>query len=167
MTSNQEKQNELLARIIAPEEKIDAMPQCTQPAPSIPEGWKLVPVEIVDLYSFMCSAFTPMTPQQDQIAIQLDLAKRAMLTSSLGLVDQAMTRSAPSIPEGWLPIPKKHPTFYPVDLRLADGSVLCGCVPQSHGDYWWNGPCGEVFIDPKYAPVTHWRLAATPCAKGE
>ena len=73
-----------------------------QPAPSIPEGWKLVPVEIVDLYSFMCSAFTPMTPQQGQIAIQLDLAKRAMLTSSLGLVDQAMTRSAPSIPEGWL-----------------------------------------------------------------
>ena len=29
--------------------------------------------------------------QQDQIAIQLDIAKRAMLTSSLGLVDQAMT----------------------------------------------------------------------------
>ena len=65
-----------------------------QPAPSVPEGWKAVPVEIVDLYSFMCSAFTPMTPQQDQIAIQLDLAKRAMITSSLGLVDQAMTRSA-------------------------------------------------------------------------
>lgn len=65
-----------------------------QPAPSIPEGWKLAPIEVVDLYSFMCSAFTPMTPQQDQIAIQLDLAKRAMLTSSLGLVDQAMTRSA-------------------------------------------------------------------------
>ena len=63
-------------------------------APILPEGWKAVPVEIVDLYSFMCSAFTPMTPQQDQIAIQLDLAKRAMLTSSLGLVDQAMTRSA-------------------------------------------------------------------------
>ena len=68
--------------------------QDAQPAPSVPEGWKLVPIEVVDLYSFMCSAFTPMTPQQDQIAIQLDLAKRAMLTSSLGLVDQAMTRSA-------------------------------------------------------------------------
>ena len=37
--SEEEKQNELLARIIALEEKIDAMPQCTQPAPSIPEGW--------------------------------------------------------------------------------------------------------------------------------
>lgn len=32
--SEEEKQNELLARIIALEEKIDAMPQCTQPAPS-------------------------------------------------------------------------------------------------------------------------------------
>ena len=72
---------------------------------------------------------------------------------------------APSIPEGWKPIPEKHPTFDLVDLRLADGSVLCGCVPQSDGDYWWEGPSGEVFIDPKYAPVTHWRLAAAPEAK--
>ena len=72
---------------------------------------------------------------------------------------------APSIPEGWKPIPEKHPTFDLVDLRLADGSVLCGCVPQSDGDYWWNGPSGEVFIDPKYAPVTHWRLAAATEAK--
>ena len=67
---------------------------------------------------------------------------------------------APSIPEGWKPIPEKHPTFDLVDLRLADGSVLCGCVPQSDGDYWWEGPSGEVFIDPKYAPATHWRIAA-------
>jgi hypothetical protein len=49
--------------------------------------------------------------------------------------------------------------------RLADGSVLCGCVPQGDGDYWWEGPSGEVFIDPRYAPVTHWRLAAAPGAK--
>ena len=66
----------------------------------------------------------------------------------------------PSIPEGWKPIPEKHPTFDLVDLRLADGSVLCECVPQRDGDYWWEGPSGEVFIDPKYAPATHWRLAA-------
>lgn len=72
---------------------------------------------------------------------------------------------APIIPEGWKPIPEKHPTFDLVDLRLADGSVLCGCVPQSDGDYWWNGPSREVFIDPKYASVTHWRLAAAPEAK--
>ena len=72
---------------------------------------------------------------------------------------------APSVPDGWKQIPEKHPTFDLVDLRLADGSVLCGCVPQSDGDYWWEGPSGEVFIDPKYAPATHWRLAAAPEAK--
>ena len=70
-----------------------------------------------------------------------------------------------SVPDGWLPVPEKHPTFYPVDLQLSDGSVLCGCVPQADGDYWWEGPSGEVFIDPKYASVTHWRLAAAPEAK--
>ena len=53
-----------------------------QPAQSIPEGWKLVPVEVVDLYSFMCAAFVPMTPQQEQIALQLDLAKQAMLAAA-------------------------------------------------------------------------------------
>ena len=73
---------------------------------------------------------------------------------------------APSVPDAtWLPVPDKHPTFDPVDLQLADGSVLCGCVPQSDGDYWWEGPSGEVFIDPRYAPVTHWRLSAAPEAK--
>lgn len=72
---------------------------------------------------------------------------------------------APGIPEGWKPISEKHPTFDLVDLRLADGSVLCGCVPQSDGDYWWYGASGEIFIDPKYAPATHWRLAAAPEAK--
>ena len=73
---------------------------------------------------------------------------------------------APSVPEAtWLPVPDKHPTFDPVDLQLADGSVLCGCVPQIDGDYWWKGPSGEVFIDPRYAPVTHWRLAAAQEAK--
>jgi hypothetical protein len=74
-------------------------------------------------------------------------------------------QSVPSVPDGWKLIPEKHPTFDLVDLRLADGSVLCGCVPQSDGDYWWDGPSGEVFIDPKYAPATHWRLAAAPEAK--
>ena len=75
------------------------------------------------------------------------------------------TSRVPSTTEVWKPISEKHPTFDLVDLRLADGSVLCECVPQSDGDYWWNGPSGEVFIDPKYAPATHWRLAAAPEAK--
>ena len=66
----------------------------------------------------------------------------------------------PNVPDSWKLVPAKHPTFDPVDLQLSDGSVLCGCVPQLDGDYWWEGPSGEVFIDPKYASVTHWRLAA-------
>jgi hypothetical protein len=87
------------------------------------------------------------------------------LSDAIAAVEDNFAKSAPSVPEGWKPIPEKHPTFDLVDLRLADGSVLCGCVPQSDGDYWWEGPSGEVFIDPKYAPVTHWRLAADPEAK--
>lgn len=82
------------------------------------------------------------------------------------ITDDRPPRHSPSVPNAtWLPVPDKHPTFDPVDLQLADGSVLCGCVPQSDGDYWWEGPSGEVFIDPKYANVTHWRLAAAPEAK--
>jgi len=55
------------------------MGEQAQPAPSIPEGWKPVPIEVIYLYSIMCAAFVPMTPQQEEIALQLDLAKRAML----------------------------------------------------------------------------------------
>lgn len=78
----------------------------------------------------------------------------------------AQAQPAPSVPDAaWLPVPDKPPTFDPVDLQFADGSVLCGCVPQSDGDYWWEGPSGEVFIDPRYAPVTHWRLSADPETK--
>ena len=46
--------------------------------PAVNGGWKLVPIEVVGLYNFMCAAFVPMTPQQEQIAVQLELAKRAM-----------------------------------------------------------------------------------------
>ena len=87
------------------------------------------------------------------------------VTHWMPLPDLPGAQPAPSVPDGWLPVPEKHPTFDPVDLQLSDGSVLCGCVPQSDGDYWWEGPSGEVFIDPKYANVTHWRPRAAPEAK--
>ena len=87
------------------------------------------------------------------------------IVGTYGVSGYVSAQPAPSAPGDWLPIPEKHPTFDPVDLQLSDGSVLCGCVPQSDGDYWWEGPSGEVFIDPKYANVTHWRLAAAPEAK--
>ena len=101
--------------------------------------------------------------QQQEINLS-DPVVQKRLAAQWGYVP-ADAQPAPSNPEIWLPIPEKHPTFDLVDLRLADGSVLCECVPQSDGDYWWNGPSGEVFIDPKYAPATHWRLAADPESK--
>ena len=50
--------------------------------PAVNGGWKLVPIEVVGLYNFMCAAFVPMTPQQEQIAVQLERAKRAMLAAA-------------------------------------------------------------------------------------
>ena len=89
-------------------------------------------------------------------------------THWMPLPDPPGAQPTPSVPDAtWLPVPDKHPTFDPVDLQLADGSVLCGCVPQSDGDYWWEGPSGEVFIDPRYAPVTHWRLSAAAHERSE
>ena len=116
-----------------------------QPAPSVPEGFALV----------NATHFLAVLDREDWRTAKNRAELRAMLAAE----------PAQSVPEGWKPIPEKHPTFDLVDLRLADGSVLCGCVPQSDGDYWWEGPSGEVFIDPRYAPVTHWRLAAAPEAK--
>ena len=105
------------------------------------------------------------TDETETVIEALGMNKSRRFDTALYLAPGAQAQPTPSIPEGWKPIPEKHPTFDLVDLRLADGSVLCGCVPQSDGDYWWEGPSGEVFIDPRYAPATHWRLAAAPEAK--
>lgn len=48
----------------------------------VPAGYALVPVEVRNLYDFMCTAFVPVTWQHDQIAISLDLAKAAMLSAA-------------------------------------------------------------------------------------
>jgi hypothetical protein len=125
-----------------------------QPAPTIPEGWLRA---IDEALAIAHSGVVNADDTYEQAKAKLD--------NLIGFhVDGA---TDPAVNGGWKPIPEKHPTFDLVDLRLADGSVLCGCVPQSDGDYWWEGPSGEVFIDPKYAPVTHWRLYALPGAKGE
>ena len=47
-----------------------------------------------------------------------------------------------------------------VDIMLADGSVLCGCIPQADGDLWWDGAgTGERFIDPVYTSVLKCRVS--------
>ena len=111
--------------------------------------------DIVDrLNDSLSAGYSELRKEAAQEILQLRKERDALRAENVG------AQPTPSLPEGWKPIPEKHPTFDLVDLRLADGSVLCGCVPQSDGDYWWEGPSGEVFIDPKYAPATHWRLAA-------
>jgi len=50
--------------------------QPTPPAVA-PSSHVLVPVEVANLYDFMHTAFNPMTSQQDQIEISLDLARKA------------------------------------------------------------------------------------------
>lgn len=130
-----------------------------QPAQSVPDGWQLVPTAesrhpgIYKMLGALHAADnTPGMSEWESYRAALAAAPEAKPT--------------PSVPDAtWLPVPDKHPTFDPVDLQLADGSVLCGCVPQSDGDYWWKGPSGEVFIDPRYAPATHWRLSAAPESK--
>lgn len=42
------------------------------------EGVCVVPTEVVDLFNFMVTAFVPVTSQQEQIKISLDVAKKAM-----------------------------------------------------------------------------------------
>lgn len=48
-----------------------------QGAESMSEGFVAVPVEVANLYDFMHTAFVPMTPQQEQIEISLELARKA------------------------------------------------------------------------------------------
>lgn len=133
-----------------------------KPAPSVPDGW-LRAIDEALVVANVGVANESDTYEQAKakldslIGFHVDVATDPAVNGGWKLV--------PSVPDAWLPVPEKHPTFDPVDLQLSDGSVLCGCVPQSDGDYWWEGPSGEVFIDPKYASVTHWRLTAAPEAK--
>lgn len=131
---------------------IEARVTGAQPAPIIPEGWLRA---IDEALAIAHSGVVNADDTYEQAKAKLD--------NIIGFHVDGATEAA--VNGGWKPIPEKHPTFDLVDLRLADGSVLCGCVPQSDGDYWWNGPSGEVFIDPKYAPVTHWRLSVAKEAK--
>lgn len=130
--------------------EVEARVAGEQPAPSAPVG--LITDYFVSISDHVAHQEEPKTQ-----------AETGDLLRMLAAIPCA--QPAPSAPGDWLPVPEKHPTFDPVDLQLSDGSVLCGCVPQSDCDYWWEGPSGEVFIDPKYANVTHWRLAAAPETK--
>lgn len=136
--------------------------------PVVNGGWKLMPVEptqeIYECYAaYDGTSYSNPFDFDDFREDYLAAINSTGLPVGTKLYALPVAQPAPSAPgAAWLPVPDKHPTFDPVDLLLADGSVLCDCLPQSDGDYWWKGPSGEVFIDPRYAPVTHWRLSATP-----
>ena len=44
-------------------------------------GCVSVPIEVLNLYDFMCMTFAPMTSQQEQIKISLNKAKAAMIAA--------------------------------------------------------------------------------------
>ena len=112
--------------------------------------------DIVDrLNDSLSAGYSELRKEAAREILQLRKERDALRAENVG------SQPTPSLPEGWKPMPKTHPTFDLVDLRLADGSVICGCI-QIDGDYWWIKPYGETFIDERYAPVTHWRLAAAP-----
>ena len=68
----------------------------------------------------------------------------------------------------WRPISEPCDLRDVIDIRMADGSVLCAVLPQLDGDLWWKGAgTGEKFIDPTYANVTHWRPHAEGAEREE
>jgi hypothetical protein len=59
-------------------------------------------------------------------------------------------------PVAWMPIEHKYPKTKPLDILMADGSILRGVFPQFDGNLWWEGSgTGEKFINPEYADITH------------
>lgn len=61
--------------------RMEDMWDAWQAALAPPDGYVLVPVEVRDLYDFMAITFTPFTGQHQQIKIQLELARKAMLAA--------------------------------------------------------------------------------------
>ena len=62
-------------------------------------------------------------------------------------------QAAPQHESQWQPIETAPRDGTGISIKLTDGSVLQNVIPQSDGDYWWNG-VQELFI-PEFK-VTHW-----------
>lgn len=48
---------------------------------AVPQGWQLVPNEVIALYNFMDATFVPLSGQQEQIKVSLDYARKTMLAA--------------------------------------------------------------------------------------
>lgn len=64
-----------------------------------PPGMVMVPVELVNLYEFMCTAFVPLSSQQNEIAISLKAAIDAM-TECRSAAPKA-DKAEQHLPSGW------------------------------------------------------------------
>lgn len=87
-----------------------------------------------------------------------DCSTPEWITDAIELLRARLAQPEPE-PVAWIPIEHKYPTTKPLDILMADGSILRGVFPQFDGDLWWEGSgTGEKFINPEYADITHWRI---------
>ncbi|WP_288365531.1 hypothetical protein [uncultured Marinobacter sp.] len=67
------------------------------------------------------------------------------------------TPSADKLEGEWVKLSEDQPREVDVDVKLRDGSVVCGCLAQSDGDFYWKGGGSEMFI--LEYEVVEWRAA--------
>ena len=102
-----------------------------------PEQWQLVPKVATDeMLRFICNCDITIPPD-----------------STFNEVYDYFLAAAPQHESQWQPIETAPRDGTGISIKLTDGSVLQNVIPQSDGDYWWNG-VQELFI-PEFK-VTHW-----------
>lgn len=108
-------------------------------------GCVIVPVEVMNLYHFMCSAFVPVTSQHEQINISLQLAKKAVAAARVQqaapATDCSPAMDAVIYAEAMLTNLQPHipQSCYPGSDRFIDNYVnpvlekLRSILPEYHG----------------------------------
>ena len=74
-------------------------------------------------------------------------------SDALAELEQLHDSAAPQHESQWQDISTAPKDGTHISIKLTDGSVLQNVIPQSDGDYWWNG-VSELFISE--LKVTHW-----------
>jgi hypothetical protein len=120
------------------------------------------PEWITDAIELLRTRLSAPQPEYRDVVIKGDLWRIEFLpdhAASVVLVRANYEAQPEPEPVAWIPIEHKYPTTKPLDILMADGSILRGVFPQFDGDLWWEGSgTGEKFINPEYADITHWRI---------